>query len=198
MSKTSLFETQITARLKILLARKGYEANVENPWRAFAGLGRRIYSPEVDIAVGPFAIENRRYINDYDRMVQSFDQLIDTWIDMFRENWERCIGACYWSLLLNPPSGHESFIYGANKNARCFIAIEVENENSRKHLMGSIVNAGALGRVGILVAWQEEVLRAALRMRAYFDFLREVKKRTFDMSGVLVLASSQLAASLQI
>jgi hypothetical protein len=72
----------------------------------------------------------------------------------------------------------------------------VENKNSRKHLMGSIINAGALGRVGILVAWQEKVLRAATRMREYFDFLQEAEKRTFNMSDVLVLSRNQLTDSL--
>lgn len=198
MSQTSSFEKQITSSLNALLIRKGYDANVENPWRAFARVGRRIYSPAVDIAVGPFATENRRYIDDYDRMVESFAPLLDKWVDMFRENWQRCIEAYYWTSLLNLALGHEDFVHGSNRNARCFLAIEVENKNSRKHLMGSIINAGALGRVGIVVAWQEEVLRAALRMKAYFDFLREAEKRTFDISGVLILTKDQLAASLEI
>ena len=63
--------------------------------------------------------------------------------------------------------------------------------------MGSIVNAGALGRIGILVAWQDKVLRAAIRMREYFDYLQKVEKRTFNMSGVIILTSEQFAASLE-
>ena len=73
----------------------------------------------------------------------------------------------------------------------------MENETTRKHLMGSIVNAGALGRIGILVAWQAKVLRAALRMREYFDYLQKVGKRTFNMGSVIILTSEQFAASLE-
>lgn len=62
--------------------------------------------------------------------------------------------------------------------------------------MGSIVNAGALGRVGILVAWQNEKLRAAIRLRQYFAQLQESNKRTFGMSGVLVLTKEQFESSL--
>jgi len=62
--------------------------------------------------------------------------------------------------------------------------------------MGSIINAGALGRVRVLVAWQDKVLRAAIRMREYFEFLQEVRKRTFNMNNVLVLSRDQLAVSL--
>ena len=64
--------------------------------------------------------------------------------------------------------------------------------------MGSIVNAGALGRIGILIAWQPKVLRAAIRMREYFDFLSRVKKRSFDMGGVIIITKEQFASSLNI
>lgn len=196
MTGIDLFQQEIANKLTVLLVQQGYESEVRVPWSAFGGQGRRIYSPKVDIAVGPFAIE-RRYEDEYDRMVNSYHRLIDTWIDMFRQNWQSVIGGRYWRIPPHSPSEHRDFIeHSANRNSRCFIAIEVENKNSRKHLMGSIINAGALGRVGILVAWQEEVLRAAIRMREYFDFLQEAEKRTFNMSDVIVLSRNQLAASL--
>lgn len=199
MRETDLFQREIATNLRLILKREGYKPEVRTPWPAFAGLGRRIYSPKVDIAVGPFATGNRRYEDKYDRMVHSFNQLIDEWVNMFRENWQRCIGDQYWTVPPISPSGYKDFIeYRANRNARCFVAIELENETTRKHLMGSIVNAGALGRVGVLVAWQEKVLRAAIRMREYFDFLQKVEKRTFDMSDVIVITRDQLAASLEI
>lgn len=196
MTEIDLFQREIADKLTVLLVQQGYEFEVKAPWPAFCGQRRRIYSPQVDIAVGPFAIE-KRYEDEYDRMVNSYHWLIDTWIDMFRQNWQHVIAGRYWRVSPDSPSGYRDFIEpGANRNARCFIAIEVENRNSRKHLLGSIINAGALGRVGILVAWQEEVLRAAIRMREYFDFLQEAEKRAFNMSDVIVLSSNQLADSL--
>ena len=196
MTEIDIFQREIAGKLTVLLVQQGYESEVKVPWSAFSGHGRRTYSPKVDIAVGPFAIE-KSYEDEYDRMVYSYHRLIDTWIDMFRQNWRRVIGGTSWRVPPHSPSGYRDFIgHSANRNARCFIAIEVENENSRKHLMGSIINAGALGRVGILVAWQEKVLRAAIRMREYFDLLQEAEKRTFNMSDVVVLSRNQFAASL--
>ncbi len=197
MMEIDLFQREIADKLTSLLVKQGYEYEVKVPWSAFSGQRRRIYSPQVDIAVGPFAME-KRYENEYDRMVNSYHMLIDTWIEMFQQNWQSIMGGRYWRIWSSvTPSGYRDFIeHGANRNARCFIAIEVENENSRKHLMGSIINVGALGRVGILVAWQEKVLRAAIRMREYFDFLQEAEKRTFNMSDVIVLSRNQLAESL--
>lgn len=200
MTEIDLFQREIAEKLTVLLVKQGYESEVRVPWSAFSGQRRRIYSPQVDIGIGPFAI-GKRYEDEYDRMVNSFHWLIDTWIDMFHQNWQSVIEGKYWRVSPHSPSvtpsGYRDFIeHGANRNARCFIAVEVENKNSRKHLMGSIINAGALGRVGILVAWQEEVLRAAIRMREYFDFLQEAKKRTFNMSDVIVLSKNQLTDSL--
>lgn len=198
MTEIDLFQREITDKLTVLLVKQGYKPEVKAPWSAFSGYGRRIYSPKVDIAVGPFAIEKSDE-DEHGRMVDSYHRLIDTWIDMFRQNWQSVIGDRYWRVPLHSPSGYRDFIeHSANTNARCFIAIEIENENSRKHLMGSIINAGALGRLGILVAWQEKVLRAAIRMRAYFDFLQEAEKRTFNMNNVIVLSRNQLADSLDV
>jgi hypothetical protein len=195
MRDTTIFQNEIAQRLESLLKSYGYDDNATPSWRPFAGFGRRIYSPVVDIAVGPFAIENRRYEDRYDSMVSTFNQLIDSWIFIFKQNWREYVShENYWRTSTDScsPSGYEYFNRdNANRNARCFIAIEIENENSRKHLMGSIVNTGALGRVGILIAWKDEVLRAAIRMREYFDFLEQVRKRTFNMSGVIVLSKDQ-------
>lgn len=193
MIEPKLFQKEIAERLRLLLN----QTDVVSSWPAFAGEGRRIYQPLVDIAVGPFATGNIQYIKEYDSMVLNLRRLVNKWIKMSRSNWQAVIGDHYWKLPPRAPTSYKHFIgYGANVNARCFIAIEIENETSRKHLMGSIVNAGALGRIGILVAWQTKVLRAAIRMREYFDYLRQVGKRTFDMGGVIILTREQFAASL--
>lgn len=197
MSDSEASKQRITEKLRIVLD----QPNVTPDWRPFSGEGRRIYQPVVDIAVGPFAIGDERHVDDYNKMVHTFHQLIDTWAKEFIANWQTVIGDRYrdyhWILPPRSPSSHQDFVgRRANENARCFIAIEIENENSKKHLMGSIVNAGALGRIGLLVAWQEKVLRAAIRMRQYFDYLRSVKKRSFDMGGVMIITREQLAISL--
>ena len=145
MTEIDLFQREIANRLTVLLVQRDYESEVSVPWAAFGGQGRRIYSPKVDIAVGPFAVE-RRYEDEYDRMVNSYHRLIDTWIDMFRQNWQSVIGGRYWRIPPHSPSEHRDFIeYSANRNSRCFIAIEVENKNAmmfcRKLLdLGIIVN----------------------------------------------------------
>lgn len=197
MRDTTIYQRETAQRLNRILKGYGYEDNATSEWKPFANYGRRIYSPVVDIAVGPFAIDDLRYEERYDEMVRAFSQLIDSWVSIFKQNWQDYIVQHkhnYWrvSPTSHTPSGYQDFIeLAANRNARCFIAIEVENTNSKKHLMGSIVNAGALGRIGVLVAWKDEVLRAAIRMREYFDFLQQVGKRTFNMSGVVVLSKKQ-------
>jgi hypothetical protein len=86
---------------------------------------------------------------------------------------------------------YESVI-NRNFNARCFLAIEVENQVSHKHLMGGAINAAALGRIGLAIAWSEDNLRKFVRMRNYMLFLSDVERNTFDTSNLLVLTAKQL------
>lgn len=179
-----------------MLMAKFKPAPVTSSWRPFEGMGRRIYQPVVDIAIGPFATEGR-YITEYDNLIRDESSLIDEWAQMFQSNWHNVIGDHYFAVPPPKPKSYEDYLgINSNQNARCFMAIEIENKNSKKHMMGSIINAGALGRVGILVAWHDSALRTAIRMRQYFSFLRTAEKRTFDMSGVLILTKDQFEDSL--
>jgi len=63
-----------------------------------------------------------------------------------------------------------------NKNPRCFIVIEVENKNSRKHRLGSLVNASALGKTGIIVASSDRVFTSFVKIRKYLAFLNQAQK----------------------
>jgi hypothetical protein len=62
-----------------------------------------------------------------------------------------------------------------NINPRCFLAIEIERETSEKHVLGGIINASALGKVGIIVT-KDEKYQSAMRIRRYLRFLVAVGK----------------------
>jgi hypothetical protein len=79
-----------------------------------------------------------------------------------------------------------------NWNARCFIAIDIENQSSRKHLMGSAINAGALGRIGVAVGWDQQKVNQFVRMRRYLRLLSSLGKNSFSTANLLVLHREQL------
>jgi len=83
MTDPKIFQEEMAEKLRLLLNR----VDVVTSWRAFAGEGRRIYQPVVDIAIGPFAVEGR-YIKEYNDLVQDKSNLIDMWAHMFQYNWE--------------------------------------------------------------------------------------------------------------
>ena len=78
-----------------------------------------------------------------------------------------------------------------NENARCLLCIEIEGTGSRKHCLGDLINASALGRVGILVARSEKMLKAFLRQREYLRFLGSVGKNTLKTDNTLILSTEQ-------
>lgn len=176
-------------RLQNLLA-DHFESDIETEWRT--KMGKKIYSPCVDVAVGPFAIEDGvTYTNEHDEIFEqnielfrrlTIHHLINT--DSIKsadaENAQQLIGEKLNNL------------QATNRNGRCMLAIEVENKSSRKHLMGGAVNASVLSRVGIAVGFDDEKHRAFLNLYRYFEFLRRVEKPTFNTNNLLIISKEQL------
>jgi hypothetical protein len=152
---------------------------VEVQWQPFRGRGRGSYAPVVDVAVGPFAIE-RTYVDEYTLLLDRTRTFIETLIQKHNEN----------TAGLETPSAFE-VVRTANENARCLLCIEIEESGSRKHCLGNLVNASALGRIGILVARSSEMMRVFVRQRAYLHFLTEVRKNSFRTDNALVLTETQ-------
>ena len=164
-------------RVKESLDRLYEEVTVQ--WRPFRGEGPAMYAPIVDIAVGPFAIQEQ-FIERYDELMEASRPFVDQLIEKHNVNCEA-------------HEEHVDFeqIKHFNQNARCLLCIEIEESGSRKHCLGNLVNASALGRVGLLVARNNEILRIFVRQRQYLHFLADVGKNTFNTQNVLVLTEGQ-------
>lgn len=147
-----------------------------------------MYRPVIDVAVGPFAT-HRRHVGDYDRMIGEYEGFFSEILSAHARNLRR-FRSEYGAQTLGD-------LYRGNPNARCFLAIEIEKGNpDLKYLMGSMINASALGRVGILVAWDQCRLRGMLRVRENFLYLSELGKNTFDTTNLIFLEKDQLTDAL--
>lgn len=161
-------------------------------WRAMLGetlrsprTGRQIlYSPEVDIAVGPFATF-RSYEEVYDRLAELHSELLAAMRRAFQMNL-RNFGSSFTAPRLGSMCSH-------NLNARCFMALEVEKGNTDvKYLMGSMMNAASLGRVGVVVAWEWPRMGDLLRARESMALWDEAGKNTLNTGNLLFLTRDQL------
>jgi hypothetical protein len=156
---------------------------VEEEWAAIRD-EHGLYSPRLDVAVGPFATGDLNYGDEFDRLVEAheafFHRLYDCHIANIQEHSSDELFADFGR------------VASMNWNARCLLAIEIENKVSRKHLMGGAINAAALGRVGIAVGWTAEKVRALVRLRSYLLFLARVGKNTFNTANLLVVGKDQL------
>jgi hypothetical protein len=142
---------------------------------------RGVYSPRLDIAVGPFATD-RNCIQEYDHLSNIHRSFLSVLYDYHISNIRDSVD-----------EQSESFdrVMKRKSNARCFLAIEIENKVSNKHLMGGAINAAALGRIGIIIGWDDSVLKKIIRMRNYLRFLSNVGKNSFDTANLLVLNAGQ-------
>jgi hypothetical protein len=173
-----------TERIKDLLSSR-YE-QVATEWRS--AIGPEIYSPRVDIAVGPFSlIDGRSEARAYDALCRNSLDLLYQLIEHHRSNAHDERGADYI---------FESLV-SFNPNSRCFIAIEIENAVTRKHLLGGALNASVLGRIALAVGGNPRSHNAFLRLRKYFEFLTSVGKNSFNADNLLVITPEQLYQSVK-
>ena len=145
----------------------------------YRGEGRGIYAPIVDVAVGPFAIQ-RRYIDEYGQLLDGTRAFIDSLIERHNANLEG----------QEAPAGSNGSETLTRMHVAC-CALKLKRAVRGNTGLGNLVNASALGRIGVLVARQASVMRTFVRQRAYLHFLAEVQKNTFRTENALVLTADQ-------
>lgn len=186
MNSSSIPQFQETVATRLRALHGGVETTTE--WSTMRGeLG--VYSPRLDVAVGPFATGSKRCGREYDDLIRRHGAFLRRAYESSNENF-------------NAFGEHRvefSFeeVTQQNWNSRCFIAIEIENAVTRKHLMGGAVNAAALGRVGIAVGWTTDKVRAFVKLRTYLLYLGEVGKNTLRPFNLLVLSPAQLLGAIR-
>jgi hypothetical protein len=130
------------------------------------------YCPRIDFALGPFNIES----NLIEEKKKEIDAVYRRYVTCFN----------------NLKSFDNNYINSdSNKNPRCFLTIEVENQNSKKHMMGSIINASAIGKVGIILAKNETALRSLKRIRKYLYFIYENGKFGSVPENIIIITRNQ-------
>lgn len=165
---------------------------VKSEWNAMADeRNLNLYSPRIDVAVGPFAT--------HESLEQAYDNIARETISMSFIG--KLIEFSHINLIqygdfVEPPN-FEQVIY-QNRNARCFMSVEIENMVSRKHLMGGAINASALGRVGIVIPWSDEKLRAFVRLFRYLQYLKLADKNTFNTTNLLIITKEQFVQSMEV
>jgi hypothetical protein len=167
-----------------------WRAMLREEVRSVRGSERRVmYGPVIDLAVGPFAT-GQRYVSEYDRMAEQSVAMLASLLRLYRHNLRR-FGS-------NLPAPTLRQLCTLNRNSRCFLAVEVEKGNANmKYLTGSTVHAAALGRVGVLVAWDEGRARDLLSVREYFAALKSYGKNITDPDNLLVVTRCQIKRTLE-
>jgi hypothetical protein len=169
---------------------------VRNQWIPFKDEDQEVhqevrkYSPRIDIAVGPFAYGEVRCIEEYNKLSESSNQFIDSLLSQFKENSKRFPFSKYI------PNDYKE-LNGINKNPRCFLAIEIERTGSRKHRLGDIVNARSLGRIGLIIAWNDRVLKSFLAITEYLQFLKEKGKPAYETRNLIIVTKEQFSSILK-
>ena len=188
MARQSVSEYQ--EQIVLLLRSVFVPDEVQPEWASIQSI-EGIYSPRLDLAVGPFSLvrgstmtaEHDRYLVKYEKSVKS---LLQYHHEFFRshQTGDRQVLEAYEFPTMESLRNH-------NRNARCFLAVEIENKVTRKHLLGGALNASALGRIGIIIPWAPKMATAMVRLLQYWSFLRSVDKNAFDAKNLLIVTADQ-------
>jgi len=178
------------ANLETLLGQHFNEHDISIEWQSKMNKG--IYSPRVDVAVGPFAIEDgvqltARHEELFEESLALLSRLAEQHLINLDLINNQTTDIQRWHLIQDKLH----HLRAKNMNGRCFLAIEVENKSSRKHLMGGAVNAAVLGKVGVAIGYTKIMHKSFLNLYRYFQFLRQVDKPTFNTSNLLIISKNQ-------
>lgn len=80
-----------------------------------------------------------------------------------------------------------------NRNPRCLLAIEIVFSGSSKHIMGDMLNAGALGLYGLVVG-AEPVMPKINRIREYVRVLADLEKLPAMFRNVATMSTAEFDA----
>jgi hypothetical protein len=195
------FEDDIGDILDIFFARfDGVTIRVRESLKYRSERGFRNYSPIIDVTVGPFSEERGVSLwPEYDRLVYYSQDLLNEMLAQFEANYQE-FGEGYFNVAERTlPSNYKDFLStseNANWNARCSLAIEVEDSGSRKHLLGDMINASISGRIAVLVGYNEDRYATFMRHLEYLAYTVRAGKIKFNSRNILVLTPEQLERTL--
>ena len=133
-----------------------------------------LYCPRIDVAVGPFNIDRRIEINN-ERIRASVREHRDFLRNVFSFSEQR-------------DANFEDFLANLNPNPRCFLAIEIENSGSSKHMLGNIANVSILGHIGVVIPFNDSKFALCGRIKNYVSFASQVGKIESVFRNVLVVS----------
>ena len=154
----------------------------EPDWDPFSDL-YDIHSPIFDYAVGPFAEDRVVFDDEYEDLMDEHSRLFRLLIDTHNHNIQD-------QHLQRPLKFKEVKLH--NQNARALILIEIQRKKSGKHILGSMINASLLGKIAILVAWDEDRFSAMKEQLDYIGYLYKRKLFGYKLRNLLIFDHKQL------
>ena len=155
---------------------------LEADWAPFMDASD-IQSPQFDYAVGPFAEDNVVFEDEYEDLMDEHGRLFRLLIDTHNHNTQG-------HHLVRPLKFKQVRIH--NENPRALIVIDIQRKKSPMHILGSMINASLLGKVAVMVAWDDEKFIAMKEQLDYIGYLYKLKIFGYKPRNLLIFDHKQL------
>jgi len=64
-------------------------------------------------------------------------------------------------------------------------------------MLGDIINASSIGKIGIIIPWDDKAFNAFERIKNYLDFIKTVKKTSYGPKNLLMIPKTRLKKFLE-
>lgn len=120
------------------------------------------YSPESDVAVGPFSYIEGNNLNIIYKKLIKLPEIASFILKLKEKSLVRF--------------SNNKYNFGFNKNPRCFISFEIENSTADKikYVLGSLSNASFMGKIGVVVFYDRSK-KSISRLIGYLHTVEEIK-----------------------
>jgi hypothetical protein len=142
-----------------------------------------VISPQFDYAVGPFAERKLVFDDEYDELMDENERLFNLLLDTHNHNTQEL----YFT---KPLKFREVKLH--NQNARALILVKIQRKISPDRILGSMLNTSLLGKVGIMVAWDDDKFDAVKDQLDYLGYLYRKKVFGYKPRNLLVFQRNQL------
>jgi len=141
-----------------------------------------LYAPRVDVAIAPFNLQpgTARYMAKICEYIERSDGM-RMWLDFLKERYYENLRRVLGNFVAPESASIMDVELLSKRNPRCFVAVEVCFGGSRKHTLGSLVNASLLGYYGVVVTGdsipRKKVItvESVIRLKYYLMLMQKFK-----------------------
>lgn len=152
--------------------------------------------PENHVSTDQRQKERKERDTQYNNILNEMDCIIESWLEHFRRTVKIYAREKHWKTIPPVPSSTDTFVKFEPRafagKAKCCITIEYENSlGNSKSKIGSILNASIMGKLGLIVARDNDILDQLTSLWQYLYHSECVRGKGRAPRNIIIVTKEQ-------